>query len=423
LRSRPPILTERGFDRRLAAMVVVALGLHFAIVLVLFFVANLKLRPDAPIDSYTVEVVDGGELGGHLPSGLPDVKIGPAAGPSRPPRIAKAAPEPPRPPEPEAAPKAEEAKPPEPAVKQEPPPPAPPKAPEPPRPEPPAQLAREEPRPDVVIPDKTAPTPPAVAPSAPPPPPPSPAPTRAANPTPGPTAHPAPSRPPATPRPAPSPRPSPAPEKPKVTPAPRKSEMAVARREGEAAKPTVQPPARGKPTPAPTPPSRDARIAEALARVQQRVGGERGADQRAADRESGTVASARGPAPGGGVGGPDAPDANRRVGIGPGAGGAGKVRGVEFLLYYNQMLSRIRSAWVWTGGGAELEVKVRFRILDDGRVVDVRITQASSDNSYDASVLRAIRGVSPLDPPPAQYRGDFSDVELTFHPSDLKTAG
>jgi TonB family protein len=405
LRSRSPILTERGFDRRLAFMVAFALVLHFVVVVVLFFVANLKLRPDAPIDAYTVEVVDGGELGGHLPSGLPDVKIGPAAGPVRPPRSVAPAPEPAKPaPEPVK----EEPRPPEPPVKPEPPAPAAEKP-----PEPAPQLAQEEPRPDVVIPDKTAPTPPAVMASAAPPPAPTPAPTRSVA---APTPRPAPSAPPATPRPAPSARITPAPEKPKATPMPRKSEMAIARRDGESAKPAARatPPARS--APAATPPSRDARIAEALARVQQRVGGDAGEQKPA-------VASARGPAAGGGVGGPDAPDASRRVGIGPGAGGAGKVRGVEFLLYYNQMLSRIRGAWVWTGGGSDLEVKVRFRILEDGNVVDVRITQASSDSSYDASVLRAIRGVSPLDPPPARYRDDFSDVELTFHPSDLKTAG
>ena len=392
-------------------MVVVALVLHFVVVVVLFFVANLKLRPDAPIDAYTVEVVDGGELGGHLPSGLPDVKIGPAAGPVRPPR--SVAPEPPRPPAPEAAkpapePVKEEARPPEPPVKPEPPAPAAEKP-----PEPPPQLAKEEPRPDVVIPDKTAPTPPAAVASAAPPPAPTPAPTRSV--APPPTPRPAPSAPPGTPRPAPSARATPAPERPKPTPMPRKSEMAIARRDAEPAKQAAKATPPAKPATAATPISRDARIAEALARVQQRVGD--------AGEQKPVVASARGPAAGGGVGGPDAPDANRRVGIGPGAGGAGKVRGVEFLLYYNQMLNRIRGAWVWTGGGSDLEVKVRFRILDDGNVVDVRITQASSDSSYDASVLRAIRGVSPLDPPPARYRDDFSDVELTFHPSDLKTAG
>ncbi|MFM7144537.1 MAG: energy transducer TonB [Alphaproteobacteria bacterium] len=124
---------------------------------------------------------------------------------------------------------------------------------------------------------------------------------------------------------------------------------------------------------------------------------------------------------GGGAGDSDAPSAGRGVGLGGGAGGAGRVRGIEFLGYYNQMLSRIRGAWAWPGEGTRLAVKVRFRIAADGRVEDLRLVEPSGDSSYDASVLRAVRAVSPLPPPPARHREDFSDVELTFQPGDLKT--
>ena len=123
----------------------------------------------------------------------------------------------------------------------------------------------------------------------------------------------------------------------------------------------------------------------------------------------------------GGVGGTDAYDPNRRIGMGgPGRGGAGEVRGAEFLLYYNQMLARIREAWVYTGGATTAEVKVHFRINDDGSVAELRVVQPSGDSAYDASVLRAVRGASPMAPPPAKYRTDFADVELTFQPGDLK---
>ena len=46
--------------------------------------------------------------------------------------------------------------------------------------------------------------------------------------------------------------------------------------------------------------------------------------------------------------------------------------------------------------------------------------QRSGDPGYDASVERAIKRVSPLPPPPEAYRKDFSDVELTFRPADLR---
>lgn len=96
------------------------------------------------------------------------------------------------------------------------------------------------------------------------------------------------------------------------------------------------------------------------------------------------------------------------------------MRGAEFLLYYNEMITRIRDAWVWVGGATNVEVKVGFGIMDDGRIVDVRLLERSGDASYDESVLRAVRGVGRLAPPPERYRRDFSDVELTFRPSDLQ---
>ncbi|MEI8359315.1 MAG: energy transducer TonB [Deltaproteobacteria bacterium] len=121
------------------------------------------------------------------------------------------------------------------------------------------------------------------------------------------------------------------------------------------------------------------------------------------------------------MGGGDAPEAGRGVGLGGGAGGAGRVRGVEFLLYYNQMIARIRAAWAWPGTNNRLAVKVHFRIAEGGTISDLRLTRASGDESYDASVLRAVRAVSPLGPPPPAHRADFSDVELTFQPADLKS--
>lgn len=135
----------------------------------------------------------------------------------------------------------------------------------------------------------------------------------------------------------------------------------------------------------------------------------------------GSVAGSGRGSGGGGVGGPDAAQPGRGVGLGDGGGGAGRVRGIEFLSYYNGMLSRIRDAWAWPGEGTRLAVKVKFGISADGTIRELRLVAPSGDSSYDASVLRAVRAVSPLPPPPARHREDFADVELTFQPSDLKT--
>jgi TonB family protein len=142
--------------------------------------------------------------------------------------------------------------------------------------------------------------------------------------------------------------------------------------------------------------ARDQHIEAAIKRMQQQMG-KRGAG-------SGTKAAEQ----------PGAP-----ISVGPGEGAGGTVRGVEYLLYYNQMINRIKQAWAWAGANQTLEATVRFNITENGEVVNVRITQPSGDPSYDASVERAVRAANPLPPPPETYRKEFSDVELIFRPQDL----
>ena len=106
----------------------------------------------------------------------------------------------------------------------------------------------------------------------------------------------------------------------------------------------------------------------------------------------------------------------------PGSGGrgGGMVKGVEFVVYYNKMLQLIKDRWAWAGRRTDLEVTVRFGIKENGEIGGLKITQRSGDASFDDSVMRAVRSANPLAPPPEAYRGDFSDVELTFRPADLR---
>jgi colicin import membrane protein len=105
---------------------------------------------------------------------------------------------------------------------------------------------------------------------------------------------------------------------------------------------------------------------------------------------------------------------------GEGGKGGGVVKGVEFIIYRNKMLQLIKERWIWAGRRTNLEVTVRFGIRDNGEIVGLRIIQPSGDKSFDDSVMRAVRGANPLAAPPEAYRGDFSDVELTFRPADLR---
>ena len=106
--------------------------------------------------------------------------------------------------------------------------------------------------------------------------------------------------------------------------------------------------------------------------------------------------------------------------LGKNGRGGGIVKGFEFLVYRNRMLHLIKEQWTWVGKVTDLEVTVRFGILENGEVIGLRVVEASGDPSYDDSVLRAMRKAAPLPSPPDNYRKDFMSVELTFRPKDLR---
>lgn len=108
------------------------------------------------------------------------------------------------------------------------------------------------------------------------------------------------------------------------------------------------------------------------------------------------------------------------AGVGPGSGVGGVLRGIEYVMYRNQMESRIKAAWVWAGADRTLRAVVRFNVTEEGKIINVRTVQASGDASYDASVERAIRAADPLGAPPERYRDEFGTVELEFRAEDAR---
>lgn len=105
--------------------------------------------------------------------------------------------------------------------------------------------------------------------------------------------------------------------------------------------------------------------------------------------------------------------------LGKGGRGGGVVKGMEFVIYQNRMLSTIKANWVWVGQRSNLRVVVHFNIKENGEIVGLKIVQASGNASYDDSVIRAVNKSSPLPAPPETVRNDFSEVELAFRPEDL----
>ncbi|MCC6765666.1 MAG: TonB C-terminal domain-containing protein [Deltaproteobacteria bacterium] len=361
--------------------IALSLLVHLLAVALIFFAPHPLPAPHPT--AYTVEIVDPNALGGELLEG----PIGGAAAAK-----AKAAPKPPPEPPP----------PPEP----EPPPPPPPEP-----PLPPEQLAKAEEPPPVPEDEHDPEAVPLGTPVA------TPRVTttlrvqRTAQPTTLPTARPTgkPSpRPSATAAATAKPKPSAttvvAAAK-KATPAP----VEATRRPQAGATPGADARPRPGPTAGRSDDDLDGKLAEAIKGVEAKV--ER-------EGQAGGIGGATGP--GGGQGG-RAKTLTGPAGIGgEGPGGGGAVRGLEFVVYYNQMLSRIKERWAWVGTRGDLRVTVQFSILPSGEITNIRLTERSGDQSFDASVERAVKGAGPLPPPPEAYRSDFADVELKFRPADLQ---
>jgi colicin import membrane protein len=150
----------------------------------------------------------------------------------------------------------------------------------------------------------------------------------------------------------------------------------------------------------------------ALDRVRERL--IQSAVERARSRTEGAQDPSKGDAISSGPG-----EGEGAAALGPGGRGGGVVKGMEFIIYQNRMLSSIKDNWAWVGQKSNLKVVVHFSIKDSGEITGLKIVQPSGDQSYDESVLRAVKKSSPLPPPPEGSRKDFADVELTFRPKDL----
>jgi colicin import membrane protein len=356
--EQPPIrIDEPEWDRSLWRMVAASGVLHVIAIALLIVVPYRFLHRPPALKSYTVDLIAPDHVGGT------NMIAGGKGRIEGPPMAAASKVEEPKPPPP---PKAEQPKPPEP--KPEPPKPEPPKPEpqkvEPPKPEPPKEIAKPEPKPQPAKPEPQPKENEAVL------------------------AEKVKPEPPPVPKPAPQTKPVEPPKAIAKAEPPKPQPKAESKAAAEAAEKAAKEAAVAH--------ARDEQIEVAVKRMQQQMG-KRGAGSGSKPGEQ-----------------PGAP-----ISVGPGEGAGGTVRGVDYLLYYNQMINRIKQAWAWAGANQTLEATVGFSITETGDVVNVRIKQPSGDPSYDASVERAVRAVNPLTPPPEAYRKEFNDVEITFSPKDL----
>jgi periplasmic protein TonB len=232
---------------------------------------------------------------------------------------------------------------------------------------------------------------------------PEPTPEPTEEPTPEPTAQPtlAP-----TPKPThkPTPRPTPKPRHrrplPTPTPVPRRSAH-------PRTKPNQVVIAHTQPTPS---------VKEQLAALRANLRKEQAAERAAAENAPSNEPSGGGPVVA------SVPREGEGYGVGTGKGSMGIQQDPQFLLYYQTVQDRIKKAWNYVGGSADLTTTVQFAIGPDGNLTGVRVTQSSRDPAFDDSVIRAIRRAAPFPPPPEKYRPDFGEgVDADFKLGELKS--
>lgn len=124
------------------------------------------------------------------------------------------------------------------------------------------------------------------------------------------------------------------------------------------------------------------------------------------------------------------PGAGIRIGVGPGPGGGpgGGWGEGDFGLssfpfsYYLQIIQdRVSVNWFTSlidpGVVGQFQCVVFFRILRDGRIVDLQIEASSGLKSLDLSALRAVQNATPFPPLPREFEGDSLGVHLIFEHS------
>lgn len=82
-----------------------------------------------------------------------------------------------------------------------------------------------------------------------------------------------------------------------------------------------------------------------------------------------------------------------------------------FSYYLEQVLSKVDDHWTRPPVEGP-KALVFFRILRDGRVVDLELKESSGNRAFDLSALRAVTNASPLPPLPAGYREPTLSIHL-----------
>ena len=92
--------------------------------------------------------------------------------------------------------------------------------------------------------------------------------------------------------------------------------------------------------------------------------------------------------------------------------------GIGFAWYAEALQRRLSEEWAKTlgqvSGKPSKPAIVRFQILRDGRIEDIRVVESSGNRSFDYSAHRAVQFINPFRALPPALRRSSIPVEMTF---------
>ena len=103
----------------------------------------------------------------------------------------------------------------------------------------------------------------------------------------------------------------------------------------------------------------------------------------------------------------------------------GSRKEIELIdLYRTEIAYAINKNWAFaeqlSGGGSNLMASIVFKVMPDGRIVDLFFTDRSGNQYLDDSAQKAILKSSPVAPHPEQLRRPYVELGLRFTPEGVR---
>ena len=94
--------------------------------------------------------------------------------------------------------------------------------------------------------------------------------------------------------------------------------------------------------------------------------------------------------------------------------GVDALREPNFAPYMRELQSRIKYNWDPPKGNESKRVVLLFRIAKNGQLLSNRVSKSSGLAAADRAALNAVEVTAPFRPLPAEFRGQYIDIQFTF---------